>query len=264
MKRARFLHEGRIVTGVVQGEVVVDEAGKEHQISQIDVWLPPVVPNNMIGLALNYADHAEELGLEKPKEPVLFIKPNSTLVGHKAPVYYPNGATYMHYENELAVVIGKPGRNIKHAHAFDYVSGYTIMNDVTVRDFVNNFYRPPVRAKGHDTFGPMGPFFVDKEDIPDVENLELRTYVNGELRQKGNTKDLIYTISDLIEFISSFMTLQAGDMILTGTPKGISHVNPGDIMRLEIEGLGALENPVLDGRTEPAAGRKEHEIVQNR
>lgn len=254
MKHARFLSEGRIHTGVVQGEQIIDEAGKSHAINTIEVWLPPIVPTNMIGLALNYADHAEELGLAKPKEPVLFIKPNTSLVGHKAPVYYPNGATYMHYENELAVVIGRTGRSIKHANAFDYVSGYTIMNDVTVRDFVNNFYRPPVRAKGHDTFGPMGPYFVDKEDIADVNNLELRTYVNGELRQRGNTRDLIYTIPDLIEFISSFMTLQPGDMILTGTPKGISHVNPGDTMRLEIDGLGTLENPVLDGRTNQTTG----------
>lgn len=262
MKHARFLHEGRIVSGIVQGDLIVDEAGKEHLVREIEVWMPPIVPNNMIGLALNYADHAEELGLEKPKEPVLFIKSNSTLVGHKAPVYYPDGATYMHYENELAVVIGKPGRNIKHAHAFDYVSGYTIINDVTVRDFVNNFYRPPVRAKGHDTFGPMGPYLVDRDDVSNVNNLELRTYVNGTLRQKGNTRDLLYTIPDLIEFISSFMSLQPGDMILTGTPKGISHVNPGDTMRLEIDGLGALENPILDGRTNQTIGGKGYETVQ--
>jgi 5-oxopent-3-ene-1,2,5-tricarboxylate decarboxylase / 2-hydroxyhepta-2,4-diene-1,7-dioate isomerase len=264
MKHARFVHEGQILTGIVQGEVIIDETGREHVISEIDMWLPPLVPNHMIGLALNYADHAEELGLEKPKEPVLFIKPNTTLVGHKAPVYYPNGATYMHYENELAVVIGKTGRNIKHSQAFDYICGYTIINDVTVRDFVNNFYRPPVRAKGHDTFGPMGPYFVDKEDIANVGNVELRTYVNEELRQTGNTRDLIYTIPDLIEFISSFMTLQPGDVILTGTPKGISPVKPGDVMRLEIEGIGVLENLVLDGRSEKAGGRSHFETIQSK
>lgn len=262
MMHARFVHEGRIVNGTVQGEIIVDTAGREHHRDAIELWLPPIVPNNMIGLALNYADHAEELGLEKPAEPVLFIKSNSTLIGHKAPVYYPNGATYMHYENELAVVIGREGKNIKHAHAYDYVSGYTIINDVTVRDFVNNFYRPPVRAKGHDTFGPMGPYFVTKEDIPDVEDLELRTYVNGELRQCGNTKDLMYSIPDIIEFVSSFMTLEPGDVLLTGTPKGISHVNPGDTMRLEIDGLGALENPVLDGRTTTVAEGESYEQVQ--
>jgi len=250
MKHARFIVEGREQTGVLQDDKIVAASGKAYELNEIEVWLPPFKPNKMIGLALNYADHADELGLEKPAEPVLFIKPNSSIVGHKAPVYYPNGATYMHYENELAVVIGKHGRNIKKEEALDYVSGYTIANDFTVRDFVNNFYRPPVRAKGHDTFGPMGPYFVDKEDIPDVTNLELRTYVNGELRQRGNTKDLMYTIPELIEFISSFMTLEPNDVIWTGTPKGISHVYPGDVVRLEIDYLGALENTILDGRTE--------------
>jgi 5-oxopent-3-ene-1,2,5-tricarboxylate decarboxylase/2-hydroxyhepta-2,4-diene-1,7-dioate isomerase len=251
MKHARFIAEGREQTGVLNKEetCIIAASGKEYLLNDIQVWLPPIKPNKIIGLALNFADHAEELGLEKPAEPVLFIKPNTSLIGHKAPIYYPNGATYMHYENELAVVIGKIGRNIKKESAFDYVSGYTIANDVTVRDFVNNFYRPPVRAKGHDTFGPLGPFFVDKEDIDNVDDLELRTYVNGELRQKGNTKDLIYSIPELIEFISSFMTLEPNDIILTGTPKGLSHIYPGDVVRLEIDGLGSLENHVLDGRT---------------
>jgi 5-oxopent-3-ene-1,2,5-tricarboxylate decarboxylase / 2-hydroxyhepta-2,4-diene-1,7-dioate isomerase len=248
MKRARVIIEGREQTGVVKNDTIITP-GKEYSVHEVQVWLPPLKPNKMIGLALNYADHAEELGLEKPKEPVLFIKPNSSLVGHKAPVYYPDGATYMHYENELAVIIGKEGKKIKHNEAFDYVCGYTIANDVTVRDFVNNYYRPPVRAKGHDTFGPMGPYMVDKEDISDINNVELRSYVNDSLRQQGNTKDLMYNIPDLIEFISSFMTLQPGDMILTGTPKGISHVHPGDTMRLEIDGIGALENRIVDGRT---------------
>jgi len=251
MKHARFIAEGREQTGILnkEGTHITAASGKQYAFHDIQVWLPPIQPNKMIGLALNFADHAEELGLEKPTEPVLFIKPNSSLIGHLAPIYYPNGATYMHYENELAVVIGKTARNVKEEAAFDYVSGYTIANDVTVRDFVNNFYRPPVRAKGHDTFGPMGPFFVDKEDIDDVSDLELRTYVNGELRQRGNTKDLIYSIPELIAFISSFMTLEPNDVILTGTPKGLSHIYPGDVVRLEIDGLGALENYVLDGRT---------------
>lgn len=250
MKHARFIAEGREQTGVVQEPLVLAASGKEYEIKDIEVWLPPIKPNTMIGLALNYADHAEELGLDKPPEPVLFVKPNSSLIGHRASIVYPNGATYMHYENELAVVIGKHGRNIKAGEAFDYVSGYTIANDVTVRDFVNNYYRPPVRAKGHDSFGPMGPYFVDKEDILDVKKLELRSYVNDELKQQGNTKDLMRDIPEIIEFISSFMTLSPNDVILTGTPKGLSHIYPGDVVRLEIDGLGVLENTVIDGRTE--------------
>ncbi|WP_027409067.1 fumarylacetoacetate hydrolase family protein [Anoxybacteroides tepidamans] len=263
MKHARFIADGREQTGTLnqEGTHIVSAGGKQYALSDIQVWLPPVKPNKIIGLALNFADHAEELGLEKPSEPVLFIKPNSSVIGHKAPIYYPNGATYMHYENELAVVIGKYARNVKKEEAFDYISGYTIANDVTVRDFVNNFYRPPVRAKGHDTFGPLGPFFVDKDDVADVNNLELRTYVNGELRQRGNTKDLMYSIPELIEFISSFMTLEPNDILLTGTPKGLSHIYPGDVVRLEIDGLGALENYVLDGRTKEA-NRGEAYVVQ--
>lgn len=260
MKHARVIVEGRERHAVAVDDKLQLDCGRMISVEEVTVWLPPIKPNKMIGLALNYADHADELGLAKPAEPVLFIKPNSSLIGHNAPVYYPNGATYMHYENELAVVIGREGRNIKAADALKYVSGYTIANDVTVRDFVNNMYRPPVRAKGHDTFGPLGPFFVDAEDIPDVNNLELRTYVNGELRQQGNTKDLIYSVAELIEFISSFMTLEKNDIIWTGTPKGISHIHPGDTMRLEIDYIGSLENKILDGRTsEAAAGGVTHE-----
>jgi 5-oxopent-3-ene-1,2,5-tricarboxylate decarboxylase / 2-hydroxyhepta-2,4-diene-1,7-dioate isomerase len=257
MKHARVIYEGREQKGTVTDEVITFSSGKTANIKDIETWLPPFQPNKMIGLALNYADHADELGLEKPAEPVLFIKPNSSLVGHKGQAFYPDGATYMHYENELAVVIGKEGRNIKAENAMDFVSGYTIANDVTVRDFVNNWYRPPVRAKGHDTFGPMGPFYVDAADIPDVTNLELRTYVNGELRQQGNTKDLMYSIPEIIEFVSSFMTLEPNDVIWTGTPKGISHVHPGDVVRLEIDYLGALENTIVDGRSEkvPTGGK---------
>lgn len=250
MKHVRFMMEGREQTGVLKDDGAIrDASGREYEADAIDVWLPPVQPNTMVGLALNYADHADELGLDKPQEPVLFIKPNASLVGHRGTVYYPDGATYMHYENELVVVIGRHARHVKASEAYDYVRGYTIGNDVTVRDFVTNMYRPPVRAKGHDTFGPLGPCLVDAADIPNPDHLTLKTYVNGELRQEGTTRDLIYTIPELIEYISSFMTLAPNDMIWTGTPKGISHVYPGDELRLEIDGIGALENTVADGRT---------------
>jgi 5-oxopent-3-ene-1,2,5-tricarboxylate decarboxylase/2-hydroxyhepta-2,4-diene-1,7-dioate isomerase len=141
-------------------------------------------------------------------------------------------------------VIGKTGRRIAAVDAMQYVGGYTIVNDVTVRDFVTNMYRPPIKAKGFDTFGPIGPWVVEGE-IDDPNNLDVRTYVNGELRQHGNTRDLIFSIPQIIEYISEFMTVKPGDMILTGTPKGISHIYPGDIVRIEIEGVGALENPVV-------------------
>ncbi|MBE3589322.1 MAG: fumarylacetoacetate hydrolase family protein [Firmicutes bacterium] len=247
MKRARFLSDGRLHHGEWREDegVLLDEAGRPHAPEAV-VWLPPVEPRQVIGLALNYSEHAKELGLEAPPEPVLFFKPVTSLVGHRAPVVYPRGVEHMHYEVELAVVIGRAGRRVPAARAMDHVAGYTIANDVTVRDFIRNMYRPPVRAKGWDTFGPLGPWLVDRDDVADVHDLELRAYVNGELRQRGRTSQLIHDVPAIIEFVSSFMTLHPGDVLLTGTPEGISRVRPGDVMRLEIDGLGALENPVVE------------------
>ncbi|HXT37335.1 MAG TPA: fumarylacetoacetate hydrolase family protein, partial [Chloroflexota bacterium] len=156
----------------------------------------------------------------------------------------PPGVQYMHYEAELGVVIGREGRRVNRAEAMAHVGGYTIVNDVTARDFVTNMYRPPIKAKGFDTFGPIGPWLVEGE-IDDPHSLGVRTYVNGELRQWGSTNDLIFDIPAIIEYITEFMTIRPGDIILTGTPKGISHIYPGDTVRIEIDGLGALENPII-------------------
>ena len=243
MRHARFAATGRVHRGTWDDGVLRDAAGRRHDPAAVN-WLPPVRPSKVVGLALNFADHAEELGIRTPEEPALFFKPLSSLVGHRAPVVYPGGVEYMHYEVELAVVIGRSCRGVRAADADAVIRGYTIANDVTVRDFVKNFYRPPVRAKGYDTFGPVGPWVVEGE-IRDPHALRLRAYVNGELRQEGTTAHLIHRVPQLIEFISGIMTLEPDDLILTGTPKGISHVRPGDVMRLEIEGIGALENPVV-------------------
>jgi 5-oxopent-3-ene-1,2,5-tricarboxylate decarboxylase/2-hydroxyhepta-2,4-diene-1,7-dioate isomerase len=150
----------------------------------------------------------------------------------------------MHYEGELVVVLGRACRNVTIEDALDYVGGYTIGNECTVRDFVGNYYRPPVKAKGFDTFGPLGPVLVSADEI-DPTNVTLRTYVNDELRQEGNTKNLRHSVAELIAYISEFKTLQRGDIIFTGTPEGISHVYAGDVMRVEIEGIGVLENEVI-------------------
>ena len=252
-KRARFITEGRYHEGELISEGVLRaESGVAYSADDV-LFMLPIVPRKVIGLALNYADHAEELGLEKPKEPVLFFKPSNSWVPHRAEVVRPAGVEYMHYENELAVVIGRRARNIRAEDASAYIRGYTIANDVTVRDFVGNLYRPPVKAKGWDSFGPMGPFLVEGE-IDDPNSLDMRTYVNGQLRQQGNTKDLMWKVPEIIEFITRFMTLEPNDMILTGTPKGLSHVHAGDIMRLEIDGLGTLENPVVEEPTTRRGG----------
>jgi 5-oxopent-3-ene-1,2,5-tricarboxylate decarboxylase/2-hydroxyhepta-2,4-diene-1,7-dioate isomerase len=245
MKRARFLYAGRIHHGTVTDEgQLLDEAGRRHDDGAV-TWLPPVAPPKVIGLALNYADHAAELELTTPEAPALFLKPLTSLLGHRLPVVAPPAIEYMHYEAELAVAIGRPGRKIRRADAYEYVKGYTIANDVTIRDFVQNLYRPPVKAKGFDTFTPVGPWLVDRDDLPDPDNVGLRTFVNGELRQEGNTRDFVNDIPAIIEYLSDFMTLEEDDLILTGTPKGLSHIYPGDLVRIEVDGIGALENPIV-------------------
>lgn len=252
MRIARFVAAGRIHTGTVtDGGMPVDAAGRSYAADAV-TWLPPVVPPKVVGLALNFADHAAELNkvdlpdeLAAPPVPALFFKPLTSLTGHHAPIVYPTGAQYMHYEGELAVVIGRSGRKVRQGDAMDYVKGYTIANDVTVRDFVQNFYRPPVKAKGFDSFGPLGPWMVTADELGDPTNVTIRTFVNNELRQQGNTHNLIHTIPAIIEYISAFMTLEENDVLLTGTPQGISAIHPGDIVRIEIDRIGALENRVV-------------------
>ena len=208
-------------------------------------WLPPA-HTAIYGLALNFADHARELNFaELPEEPIPFIKNPSSVVGHLTPVVRPAGVKYMHYEGELGVVIGRKARRVQRDEAMAYVSGYTVCNDFTVRDFVGNFYRPPIKAKGFDTFGPVGPWIVDAADIPNPHELSIQTRVNGELRQNGNTRDLIFGIPALIEWFSQFMTLAPGTIISTGTPHGLSDVKPGDTVEVRVEGVGSLVNPII-------------------
>jgi 5-oxopent-3-ene-1,2,5-tricarboxylate decarboxylase / 2-hydroxyhepta-2,4-diene-1,7-dioate isomerase len=245
MRHARFYAQGIYHEGTANAEgLLIDEAGRAHKEADV-LWLPPVQPGKVIGLVLNFADHAAELGLAQPEVPALFFKPSNSWIGHRSPVIYPQGAQYMHYEIELGVVIGRRCRKVKAENALDVVKGYTIANDVTVRDYITNYFRPPVKAKGMDTFGPLGPWMVDAADLPDPGSVDLRVYVNGELRQEGNTRHQIRSCQELIAYITEFMTLEENDIILTGTPKGLSHVHAGDVMRLEIAGIGALENPVI-------------------
>ena len=243
MKLARFAYNGQIHEAVYQKEQLW--VGSVAYNPEDVMWLPPVDPRGCtaLGIALGYADHAAELGLTLPDYPIVFHKMPHTLIGHKSKVVRPD-VEYMHYEGELVVVMGRNCRHVKAADALDYVMGYTIGNEYTVRDFVGNYYRPPVKAKGHDTFGPMGPVLVTADEL-DPTNLNIRTYVNGELRQHGNTSHLRHSVADLIEYLSEFMTLNRGDIIFTGTPEGISHVYAGDHVRVEIDGIGALENEVV-------------------
>ena len=243
MKLARFAHNGQVHEAVYKNNQLW--VGNVAYDPDDVMWLPPVDPRGCtaVGVALGYADHAVELKLDVPEYPLLFHKLPNTFIGHKAKVMRPD-VEYMHYEGELVVVMGQNGRHIPEEDALNYVYGYTIGNECTVRDFVGNYYRPPVKAKGFDTFGPMGPVLVTADEI-DPTNTEVRTYVNGELKQQGNTKHLRHSVAQLIAYITEFKTLQRGDIIYTGTPKGLSHVYAGDIMCVEIDGIGVLENEVI-------------------
>ncbi len=207
-------------------------------------WLPPA-EGTLFALGLNYADHASELEFKPPEEPLVFIKAPNTFIGHEQESVRPDNVEYMHYEAELVVVIGKTARHVAEADAMDYVAGYTVCNDYAIRDYLENYYRPNLRVKSRDTLTPVGPWIVAKEAIPDPHNLTLRTWVNGELRQQGTTADLIFSIPFLIAYLSAFMTLQPGDMIATGTPKGLSDVVPGDEVIVEVEGVGRLVNRII-------------------
>ncbi|WJD65134.1 fumarylacetoacetate hydrolase family protein [Pseudomonas kurunegalensis] len=217
--------------------------GKVLEETQV-TWLPPAT-GSMFALGLNYADHAKELAFAPPTEPLAFIKSPGTYTGHNQVTWRPDNVEYMHYECELVAVIGKPAKNVKRENALDYVAGYTVCNDYAIRDYLENYYRPNLRVKNRDATTPVGPWIVDAADVPDVSNLKLRTWINGELKQEGSTADMIFDIPHLIEYFSSFMTLQPGDMIATGTPEGLADVVPGDEVVVEVEGVGRLVNRIV-------------------
>jgi 5-oxopent-3-ene-1,2,5-tricarboxylate decarboxylase/2-hydroxyhepta-2,4-diene-1,7-dioate isomerase len=213
------------------------------------VWLPPFEVGTIIALGINYADHAKELAKEltmgAKDEPLAFLKAPNTLIGHRGFTRRPSDATFMHYECELAVVIGRAAKNVARADAMAFVAGYTVANDYAIRDYLENWYRPNLRVKNRDGCTVLGPWFVPAARVPDPHALALRTTVNGQLTQSGNTRDLINDVPALIEYLSSFMTLSPGDVILTGTPEGVVNVDPGDEVVTEIDGIGRLVNTIV-------------------
>ncbi len=242
MKRARVAFSGAIHCAVPDGEGRLHlEDGRRVPEAEV-VWLPPFEAGTILALGLNYADHAKELAFNAQEEPLVFLKGPGSLLGHRGTTRRPAQVKFMHYECELAVVIGRPAKNVSRAAAMDHVAGYCIANDYAVRDYLENWYRPNLRVKNRDGGTVLGPWLVEAADVPDPSSLGLRTFVNGELRQQGNTRDLVYDIPHLIEYLSSFMTLAPNDVILTGTPEGVSNVLPGDEVACEIDGLGRLVN----------------------
>lgn len=247
MKRARVSVAGGRVTDVTVNDdhTVSSDDGAIWSFEELTWHVPVATPGTIIALGLNYADHASELEFKAPEEPLVFIKGTNTLTGHHQPAYRPDGIEFMHYECELAAVIGKTAKQVSREGAMDYVAGYTVCNDFAIRDFLENYYRPNLRVKSRDSLCPIGPWIVDRDDVPDISNLALTTRVNGELTQSGTTADMIFDVPFLIEYLSHIMTLSPGDIIATGTPKGVVDMQPGDTVVCEIESVGALSTPIV-------------------
>lgn len=212
----------------------------------------PLNPANVLCIGLNYRRHADESGATYPERPILFVKPTTTVIGHDAPVVLPRAAqSETDYECELAVVIGKSAKNVAEADALDYVLGYTCANDVSARDWQLRLDRQWARGKGFDTFCPLGPVLVTKDEIADPDALAITMTLNGEIVQSSNTSDMIFSVRQIISYLSQGMTLVPGTVILTGTPEGVGmartpprFLRPGDVCEVTIAGIGTLRNGV--------------------
>jgi 2-keto-4-pentenoate hydratase/2-oxohepta-3-ene-1,7-dioic acid hydratase in catechol pathway len=281
MKLATFTHDGTTRIGAVDGDEIVDlaaaardlpremvaflEAGREAlgaahaamadgpRIPLADVRLeaPIARPPKFLAVGLNYADHVAESGRDVPEHPTVFNKQSTCVAGPTDPVHLPRISHVLDYEGELGIVIGRRCRHVSRDDAADVIAGYTVVNDVTVRDWQLRVHTWTM-GKSFDTHGPIGPWIVTVDEIPDPHQLRLRTWVNDELRQESNTKELIFDCFTLVEHLSTAFTLEPGDVIATGTPAGVGiGMKPphllvaGDVVRIEIEGIGQLENPVI-------------------
>lgn len=241
-------HHPGVVRGRLENNRFLAPTGSSWPADRVR-FLPPVCPSKIVCVGRNYAEHARELGNEVPAEPLLFLKPPSSLNGHRCPVVWPRGAGTLSYEGELALVIGRRARNLSQDEAWSAVAGYTVLNDITARDWQKKDGQW-TRAKGSDSFCPAGPGWVRKEDVR-WEDLRIVTRVNGEIRQDAPVTDMIFPVPRLIEFITSFLTLSPGDLIATGTPPGVGALRPGDLVTVEIAGVGVLENRI-EAETPPA------------
>jgi 2-keto-4-pentenoate hydratase/2-oxohepta-3-ene-1,7-dioic acid hydratase in catechol pathway len=239
----RFRYNDEVFYGELKEDSVISRESTfmEYDLSELEL-LPPSSPSKIVCVGLNYHDHAKELGLNVPEEPILFIKPPSALIGQNGKILYPRSSNRVDFEAELAVIIGKKCKNIVYDRAYDVIAGFTCFNDVTARDLQQKDGQW-TRAKSFDTFAPLGPFITPAEDF-NPEDAAIRSRVNGELRQDSNISNLIFDVPYLIEFISGVMTLEVGDVIATGTPPGVGELHTGDVVEIEIEGIGTLINEV--------------------
>ena len=229
----------------------VDAGGSRVPLAEAKLDAPVLRPPKFFGVGLNYADHVEETGMEKPKIPMLFNKQSTCVTGPTDPIHLPKASNVLDYEGELAFVIGRRCRHVPKERAHEAIAGYTVCNDVSVRDWQMRV-QTMTMGKSFDTHGPLGPWLVTSDEIGDPHGLGLRTWVNGELRQDSNTKHLIFDCFDLVEHLSTAFTLEPGDVVSTGTPGGVGIakkppllLKEGDVVRIEVEGIGAIENPVI-------------------
>ena len=235
--------EESLITALAGDPLYVGLQPTDEQVRLADArLLSPVLPRSkVVGIGRNYAAHAAEMGGEVPDEPLMFLKPNTSVVGPGDPVFYPRQTEELHYEGELAVVIGRICRDVPKEKYADVIHGYTIGNDVTARDLQRKDGQF-TRAKGFDSFCPLGPWVETELDVSD---LRVQTFLNGETRQDGRTSDLIFDVPTLIAHVTSVMTLLPGDVILTGTPEGVGPMNVGDEVEISIQGIGNLTNKVV-------------------
>lgn len=223
--------------------VGVHLSSKEHKLEDVRLLAPVLPRSKVVGIGRNYAAHAAELGNDVPSEPLMFLKPNTSVVGPHDPVFYPRQSNEVHYEGELAVVIGRICRDVPVEKVADVVHGYTVGNDVTARDLQRGDVQF-TRAKSFDSFCPLGPWIETELDPGQPGGLRVQTWLNGDLKQDGSTADMIFDVPTLVAYVSSVMTLLPGDVILTGTPEGVGPMLPGDEVEVFVSGIGSLTNKV--------------------
>lgn len=251
MKIIRFEHNGEERYGALHKDIITpvtgdifagpSETDEKVALEDVKVLVPIPFPSKIIGLGLNYVKHAKESGFDIPDEPILFLKPPSSMIAHLDSVIYPENTKRVDYEGELGIVIGKTAKHISEEEVFDHILGYTIINDVSARDYQNKDGQW-ARGKGFDTFCPVGPVIATGLD-PNQLNIETR--INGKTVQDSSTSDMIFDTRYQISFISNVMTLLPGDLISTGTPEGVGPLKKGDVVEIEIENIGILKNSVV-------------------
>ena len=234
----------------------VQLTGERKELNSVRLLAPVIPRSKIVAVGRNYAAHAAEMGDEVPKTPLTFFKPNTSVIGPGEPIIYPGASREVSFEGELALVIGRICKEVPVSRVPEVIFGYTVANDVTARDLQRSDGQW-ARAKGYDTFCPLGPWITTHQRLEEAAALAIRTTLDGELRQDGNTKDMILTIPELVAYISSYTTLLPGDVILTGTPSGVGPMLPGQEVSVEIEGIGTLTNPVAGARPDETSKQAE-------